>query len=65
MNNCLLVKWIWKLVNREDSLWCRLMYEEYMKKDFFSTKGVRDHSFGGGFIWPNTFLGGGNAQSWK
>jgi hypothetical protein len=25
MNDCLLVKWIWRIVNREDSLWCRIL----------------------------------------
>jgi hypothetical protein len=26
LNDCLLVKWIRKIVNREDSLWCKLLY---------------------------------------
>jgi hypothetical protein len=25
MNECLLVKWIWRLVNKEDSLWYRIL----------------------------------------
>jgi hypothetical protein len=35
MNDCLLVKWIWRIVNREDPLWCRILYKKYMQgKDF-------------------------------
>jgi hypothetical protein len=43
MNDCLLAKWIWKIVNREQSLWCRLMVKKYMgDRDFFQlgVKGV-------------------------
>jgi hypothetical protein len=41
MNDCLLAKWIWRIVNREESLCCDLLYVKYMRnKDFFSTKGV-------------------------
>jgi hypothetical protein len=47
MNDCLLAKWIWKIVNREDSMWCRLMTKKYMgDKDFFSTR-----SQGGSQFW--------------
>jgi hypothetical protein len=36
VNDCLLVKWIWKIVNKEDSLCCDLLYAKYMKNaDFF------------------------------
>jgi hypothetical protein len=39
MNDCLLAKWIWKIVNKEDSMWCRLVIRKYMgEKDFFSAK---------------------------
>jgi hypothetical protein len=35
MNDCLLAKWIWRIVNREDPLWCRILYKKYMQgKDF-------------------------------
>jgi hypothetical protein len=36
MNDCLLAQWIWKIVNREESLWCRLMVKKNMgDRDFF------------------------------
>jgi hypothetical protein len=39
MNDCLLVKWIWRIVNKK-SMGCDLLYAKYMrKKDFFSTNG--------------------------
>jgi hypothetical protein len=39
LNDCLLVKWIWKIINKEDSLWCKLMYKKYMgDTGIFSTK---------------------------
>jgi hypothetical protein len=39
MNDCLLVKWIWEIVNRERSMWCDLLYKKYMRnKDFFLNK---------------------------
>jgi hypothetical protein len=39
MNDYLLLKWIWKIVQREKSLWCDLLYAKYMRKnDFFSAK---------------------------
>lgn len=49
MNNCLLVKWIWRIVNREDSLWCNLLYNKYLK--------------GGGNFFES--LGKGGSQFWK
>jgi hypothetical protein len=46
INDCLLVKWIWRLVKKEDSLWCKILYGKYLKgKDFFSSSGRG----GGGF----------------
>jgi hypothetical protein len=50
MNDCLLAKWIWKIVNREDSMWCDLLYRKYMRNThFFSTKPQGDHNFGKDF----------------
>jgi hypothetical protein len=47
MNDCLLVKWIWKIVNNDNSLWCRLLQAKYLKgTDFFSSK----YGGGGGAI---------------
>jgi hypothetical protein len=38
MNGCMLVKWVWRLVNKEDSLWSRILRGEYLRdKDFFSS----------------------------
>jgi hypothetical protein len=38
-NECLMVKWIWKLYNQKDSLWARLLTAKYMKEgDFFRSK---------------------------
>jgi hypothetical protein len=38
MNGCVLVKWVWRLVNKEDSLWSRILRGEYLRdKDFFSS----------------------------
>jgi hypothetical protein len=48
MNECLLLKWKWKIVQKEKSLWCEFLYAKYMKrKDFFSVKSGGGHSFGG------------------
>jgi hypothetical protein len=50
INDCLLVKWIWRLVKKEDSLWCKILYGKYLKgKDFFSSSG----------------RGGGGSQFWR
>jgi hypothetical protein len=51
MNDCLLVKWIWRIVNREDSLWCRIMYKKYMhNKDFLHQRAKGAPSSGKGCI---------------
>jgi hypothetical protein len=40
MNDCFLVKWIWRLVNKVESLWYKILDMKYLKgKDFFSTSG--------------------------
>jgi hypothetical protein len=56
MNDCLLVKWIWKIVNKEDSLWCDLLYASYMKsKDFFPLTAWVVLSSGNDYIKLNTY----------
>jgi hypothetical protein len=46
MNECILVKWIWKLVNKEESMWSRLLEKKYLKgKDFFSYMGQGGSQF--------------------
>jgi hypothetical protein len=44
LNECLLVKWIWKLYNQKDRLWVRLLTAKYMKDgdSFFCKKKGRD-----------------------
>jgi hypothetical protein len=38
-NECLMVKWIWKLYTQKDNLWARLVSAKYMKEgDFFRAK---------------------------
>jgi hypothetical protein len=39
MNGYLFLKWIWKIVQKEKSLWCELLYAKYMDiKDLFFVK---------------------------
>jgi hypothetical protein len=65
MNDYLLVKWIWKIVNKEDSMWCRLLYKKYIhSKDFFPQKGREVLNFGKGCIGSNTFLSGVLCTKW-
>jgi hypothetical protein len=46
MNDYLLNKWVWKIVIHDQSLWCRILYEKYMKKcDFFSSRSVGGSQF--------------------
>jgi hypothetical protein len=36
----MLVKWIWKLVNKDEAMWSKLLERKYLKgRDFFSWKG--------------------------
>lgn len=36
MNECLLVKWIWKICSGSEEIWCRLLRAKYMKEGSFS-----------------------------
>jgi len=39
MNDCLLVKWIWKIYQQPDELWFRIIKAKYLgEKDFFNSK---------------------------
>jgi hypothetical protein len=39
MNDCLLVKWIWKILLEPDELWFKLLKAKYMSNtNFFSSK---------------------------
>jgi hypothetical protein len=50
MNDCLLVKWIWKIINKEDSLWCQLLHKKYLNDfDFFSSRSQGGSQFWKGF----------------
>ena len=47
MNDCLLVKWIWKILQEPDELWFKMLKAKYMRDtDFFSAK-----SKGGSQFW--------------
>ena len=46
MNQCLMVKWIWKILKNEEALWCRLLKAKYTKDgDFFSSKSKGSSQF--------------------
>jgi hypothetical protein len=40
INECLMVKWIWKIYQQPDSLWARILRAKYMRYgDFFRSTG--------------------------
>jgi hypothetical protein len=46
LNECMLVKWIWKLYSQEDSLWERPVKDKYMRDpDFFKSRDVQGPQF--------------------
>jgi hypothetical protein len=46
LNECLMVKWIWKLYSQEDSLWVRLKNAKYMRDpDFFKSREAQGSQF--------------------
>lgn len=46
MNECLIVKWIWKIMTGDKSIWCRLLRAKYCKNgDFFSSRSVGSSQF--------------------
>jgi hypothetical protein len=44
MNECLLVKWIWRIVKGSDSLWYKLLQAKYMSDNNFFNSKVRGTS---------------------
>jgi hypothetical protein len=45
-NECLMVKWIWKLYQQKESLWARLIHAKYMRDDdFYKTNGKKGSQF--------------------
>jgi hypothetical protein len=61
MNDCLLVKWIWKIHQEPDALWFRLLKAKYMNGvNFFSLLEPREAlSFGKVYTKLNICLNGG------
>lgn len=63
MNECLIVKWIWKIVAGDNSIWCRLLWAKYCKnRDFFSSRSGGSYEFWKGlhkvkhlFQWGATY----------
>lgn len=46
MNDCLLVKWIWKIIHNRDAEWCKFLYSKYMKQgNFFPSSNVGGSQF--------------------
>jgi hypothetical protein len=42
LNECLMVKWIWKLYQQKESLWVKLIKGKYMRDDdFYGTRGTQ------------------------
>jgi hypothetical protein len=41
MNECLLAKWIWKIVQGSEHMWYKLVKVEYMPKDNFFLSKIR------------------------
>jgi len=61
MNDCLLVKWIWKIHLKPNSLWFKILKAKYMKSGGFFGSSMKGSSlsFGKAFTKSNTFLNGG------
>lgn len=47
MNECLLVKWIWKIMQAPDELWFKLLKAKYMTRGGF----FRSNNMGGSQFW--------------
>jgi hypothetical protein len=46
LNECFMLKWIWKLYHQQDSLWVRLLKSKYLKHDdFFKSNGRMGSQF--------------------
>jgi hypothetical protein len=64
MNDCLLVKWIWKIVQKE-SLWCDMIYAKYLKGEtFFSSNSRGGPEFGRVYIRSSISLSGELFTKW-
>lgn len=35
MNDCLVVKWIWKIIRNSEETWCQILKAKYMHEDMF------------------------------
>jgi hypothetical protein len=75
MNDCLLVKWIWKIFQEPDTLWFRILKAKYLDGcSFFSSKVKGSSQFWQGlhkikhlFKWGAAFKvgNGGNCRFWE
>ena len=45
MNDCLLVKWIWKLFQEPDELWFKLVKAKYMPEGSFFYSNIKSNIF--------------------
>jgi hypothetical protein len=60
MNDCLLVKWIWKILQELDELWFKMLKSKYMRVLISSLPNPKEGlSFGKGFKKLNISLSGG------
>lgn len=58
MNECLLVKWIWKIFQQPDELWFKILKAKYMGEGSFYSKVAGGHNFGRASIKSNLCLNG-------
>lgn len=46
INECLLVKWIWKIYKQPEDIWCKILRAKYMQHgDLFRSKETRGSQF--------------------
>lgn len=46
MNECLLVKWIWRIIHNRDAECCQLLYNKYMRQgNFYTSSAVGSSQF--------------------
>jgi len=60
MNECLLVKWIWKIFQEPDELWFKILKAKYMGENgFIASKVTGGHNSGKVCIRASTCSNGG------
>jgi hypothetical protein len=64
-NECLIVKWIWKMYHQIESLWVRLLKAKYMKdEDFFKSKDAHGSQFWKGLYKVKHHFKWGPSTKW-